>query len=101
VDPLKDINAAVIAIENRLQSRTGVVADNGGDFPELLNVIAEEERMAEEKGVSLPRVEPPLAQIEDEAPAEQANGKGNSTEANGENGERPKGRAAVHCAGFV
>lgn len=66
VDPLKDINAAVVAIENRLESRTGVVSDRGGDFETLLDEIEEEERQAEEKGVSLPEVTPPMAQIEPE-----------------------------------
>jgi lambda family phage portal protein len=71
VDPLKDINAAVVAIENRLESRTGVVGDNGDDFEDLLEEIAEEEALAKQKGVELPQVEPPLASVEPEEPGEE------------------------------
>jgi lambda family phage portal protein len=101
VDPLKDINATVVAIENRLESRTGAVADQGGNFEELLDEIEEEERLAEEKGVSLPQVEPPLAQIEDEAPAGQGNG--DNTEpakaGNGKDPVRPKKKKRWFHAG--
>jgi lambda family phage portal protein len=66
VDPLKDINATVIAIENRLQSHSGAVAEQGGDFEELLKEIQEDQKLAELHEVNLPEVEPPQAQIEDE-----------------------------------
>ncbi len=71
VDPLKDIQAAVLAINNRLESRTGAVADQGGDLEELLDEIEEEERLAEDKGVSLPSGDSPAAVIasDDEEPA--------------------------------
>jgi lambda family phage portal protein len=53
VDPLKDVQASIMALEKRLASRTGILDDNGEDFEELLDEIEEEERLAEEKGVEL------------------------------------------------
>lgn len=68
VDPLKDIQATVMAINNRLESRTGACADQGADFDDLLNQIQAEEALAKEKKVELPTLgaQPPAAVEDDE-----------------------------------
>ena len=53
VDPLKDVQAAKMAIEARLTSRTKVMAEQGGDFEEVLEEQADEARLSAEYGVSL------------------------------------------------
>lgn len=51
VDPLKDVNAAVIAIENGLGSRTSSLGEQGEDFEETCEELADEKRIAEEAGL--------------------------------------------------
>jgi len=51
VDPLKDVNAAVIAIENGMGSRTGYLAEQGEDFEETCEELKEEKRIADEAGL--------------------------------------------------
>jgi lambda family phage portal protein len=67
VDPLKDIQATVMAINNRLESRTGAAADQGNDLGELFNQIEAEEALAKAKNVELPALgSQPPADIEDD-----------------------------------
>jgi capsid protein len=56
VDPLKDINASVVAIENGLSTRTLELAKQGLDFEEVLDQLAFEKDLAAEKGVVFPGV---------------------------------------------
>lgn len=53
VDPLKDANASIAAINNGLTSRGRVIAEKGGDFEEILDELADEEKLIEESGVTL------------------------------------------------
>jgi lambda family phage portal protein len=89
VDPLNDIQATVMAIQNRLESRTGAVADQGGDFEDLLNEIEEEERLAEEKDVELPSLVVP-GQVVADNEEETAAGKGSQAEDDEEEPAKPK-----------
>ena len=52
VDPLKDVNAAVIAIENMLGSRTAFLAEQGLDIEEVCEELAEEMRIIKAAGLS-------------------------------------------------
>ena len=56
VDPLKDINASVIAIKNRIASPQTIMAQQGLDAEEVLGDIARFEKLAIEKGVTLGEV---------------------------------------------
>lgn len=57
VDPEKDINADVIAINNRLKSRSEVIEENGEqDFDDVIEQTAAEESRAAAAGVVLPAV---------------------------------------------
>lgn len=50
VDPLKDI-AAIEAINNGLATRSGFIAEQGGDFEEVANRLAEEQDYLSNRGV--------------------------------------------------
>ncbi|HWT00203.1 MAG TPA: phage portal protein [Pyrinomonadaceae bacterium] len=58
VDPLKEVQAHVTAIDNALESRTDVVAEGGGDFDELTTTIQREQKTLEQKGIKLQKEKP-------------------------------------------
>jgi lambda family phage portal protein len=68
VDPQKDQNANVIAIENALACRTDIIAEAGDDFDEVIEQLAYEQRRIEELGLKLgPAVaEAPVEEEEEE-----------------------------------
>jgi lambda family phage portal protein len=51
VDPLKDVQASVLAIENGLTTRTDVVADNSGSLDENFDTLQSENEQAEAHGL--------------------------------------------------
>ena len=51
VDPLKDIQANITAVENGLKSRRAIVAESGGDVEDVFDQIAMDQQLAEEKGL--------------------------------------------------
>lgn len=53
VDPLKDANASIAAINNGLTSRGRVIAEQGGDFEEILEELKEEQDLIDEMDVDL------------------------------------------------
>jgi len=53
VDPLKDIEAGIQGIQAGLTSRSDLLAEEGRDVEETLERLADEERMAREKGVDI------------------------------------------------
>ncbi|WKZ15438.1 MAG: phage portal protein [Candidatus Jettenia caeni] len=52
VDPLKDIQAHILGINNGLESRTQALAERGNDFEEILEQLADEKSLAEDYGLS-------------------------------------------------
>lgn len=54
IDPMKDVQAAVMAIDNRLATRTQTCAEDGLDYEEVIAQLADEEALAAEYGVTLP-----------------------------------------------
>lgn len=54
VDPQKEVDAAVTAIEQKLKSRTRVIAEGGEDIEDVFGEIAEEEKLAEKMKIKLP-----------------------------------------------
>lgn len=87
VDPLKDVQAAVIAIQTGLGSRTEYLAEQGGDPEEILDELAKEQELAEAAGIDIsgpkspaPAQAPepddePAAKAEEDAAAESARGR--------------------------
>lgn len=53
IDPEKEVNAKVTALENALTSRSRLAAENGEDFEQILDELAEDQKMADEKKVDL------------------------------------------------
>lgn len=51
VDPLKDIAAAVEAINNGLATRSGFIAEQGGDFEDVVRRLKEEQDFIQANGV--------------------------------------------------
>lgn len=79
VDPIKETQAAVLAIQNKLMSYTRWYDDNGWDLEQEWMQIAEEEMLAEELGIMLPQPPPvpgaapaPSQDAEEEAEGEDA-----------------------------
>lgn len=62
VDPKKDIEAAVIAVENKFSSRRAFIDEQGGDVEDVFDDIAADEALAESKGIDLsPPTKAPVA----------------------------------------
>ena len=53
VDPKKDIEASILAINSGLKTRTQVMADQGLDFEEVLMQLEEEQKMIKKYGVEV------------------------------------------------
>ena len=53
VDPMKDTQANVIAVQNGFKSRRGIISEAGGDIEDVLDEIAADNELAESKGVEL------------------------------------------------
>lgn len=67
VDPEKDANANILLINNGLRSRTDVVAEQGGDFEEVVTQLSEEQKMLETAGIKV--APPPAGGDQSKAPA--------------------------------
>jgi lambda family phage portal protein len=68
VEPMKETQAAILAIQNRLMSYTRWYDEQGWDLEEEWEAIAQEEGLAEELGIKLPgQVEQELAMAAAEA----------------------------------
>lgn len=53
VDPQKDVQAHILALNNSLTTRTKIIGDAGGDFDETMREIARERETAESLGINL------------------------------------------------
>lgn len=53
-DPLKDIQASVIAIEKGLASRRSIIAEGGGDVEDTFADIAADNKLADDYGLDFP-----------------------------------------------
>lgn len=66
VDPVKDVEANVTAIRNRLKSRRQIIAEQGGDLEDVWAELAAEEQKAKKLGLSL---DEPKKETKPDAPA--------------------------------
>lgn len=57
IDPLKDVNAAVVAIKNGLGSRTGYLGEQGKDFEEICEEQKDENEIAKTCGLDFSDVD--------------------------------------------
>ena len=51
VDPLKDIQASIQAINAGLKTNSEVIAEQGGDIEDVYDQLAYEQQLAKEKGL--------------------------------------------------
>jgi lambda family phage portal protein len=51
VDPLKDIQASILGVENGFQTRTDIIAENGGAIEEVFATSENEKELAEKHGL--------------------------------------------------
>jgi len=95
VDPEKEVNAQIKAVEARFTSRTRVVSETGEDYEELLEEIAAEEQMAKDKNVELPALEAsPAAAPAAAAPAANADEEPEAADGGNGTGGKKAARAA-------
>jgi capsid protein len=73
VDPQKDIAAQITALQNKLTSRTKILSEQGLDFEELIQEIANEKLLMEKYGITDSEIqEQAQKQPEDEDEQEQS-----------------------------
>jgi lambda family phage portal protein len=58
VDPLKEVNASIAAIDARLKSRTRIIAEGGEDIEDVFKEFAEEEQLAKDNKITLGAAKP-------------------------------------------
>jgi lambda family phage portal protein len=87
VDPLKDAQAGILAINAGLNSRTRIISEQGGDFEIVAEELAEEKKISESYGLDFTmNARPPVVdkgpkeQIEADDDDEDANPKGTDKE---------------------
>jgi len=83
VDPQKEVRAQIEANRHRLKSRTRIIAEQGEDIEDVLDEIAAEEALAEEKGIELDVAPAPAAPAVPDNPDA-------DPDDNPDNGDKPK-----------
>lgn len=58
VDPVKDISAMKMEVDLRIKSRTQICNENGVDFNDIVDELAQEEALLAQKGLSLSKPAP-------------------------------------------
>lgn len=95
VDPQKDIQAGLAAVAGRLTTRTAICAENGEDFEEILEGLAEEDKLAAQYGVTLPDLATTAATVAGMSQGqEEKDGKEDSGDGSGKEGEAEDGQTA-------
>ena len=70
VDPKKDMEAAVIAMENKITPLRDIISDGGGDVYEVLQKFKDDEELAASFGLSLSPVKIDTQKENDESEEE-------------------------------
>ena len=90
VDPLKEVGAAIEAINAKIKSRTRIAAEGGEDLQEVFEEIEAEQQMASDMGISLDPVAPKVGGTVNQPGVEPGDAGDGDTPA----GESPKGKKA-------
>jgi capsid protein len=76
VDPMKDVQAKILAIDNLLESRRSTIAETGDDIEDIFEELKEDAALQAEYGLEIVRPNQPQAAAEpdgdEEDPAEEA-----------------------------
>jgi lambda family phage portal protein len=70
VDPQKEVLAKILALDSQLTSRTRICMESGEDFEDILEELAQEQKIADANGVLLQSQRPGMAQTEPLGPKE-------------------------------
>jgi len=70
IDPLKDIQANVLAMNNGLQAKRNIINATGGDIEDIYSTIAADKQLAEDKGLVFETVEGPIVDDDEDETAE-------------------------------
>jgi lambda family phage portal protein len=89
VDPLKDVQAAALAIQTGLGSRTAFLAEEGEDFETVMEALAEETALAEELGVDISG--PKKETVTDPNAADNADGEADTGKGKGKDAAKGNG----------
>jgi lambda family phage portal protein len=65
IEPIKAVQADVMAIQNNLKTRAEAIAERGGDLRTTLDQLQEEQEMMRERGLTETPIEGPRAETED------------------------------------
>lgn len=91
VDPLKEIQAEIIAVENGLTSRTRLCQERGEEFEEVMKQLRREQEIAEEYGITFGGLKPVV---------DTSGGSGNGNGSKGTNGNGRGGAGAERGEAF-
>jgi lambda family phage portal protein len=83
VDPLKDMQAAVLAVENGYESQSQQMAESGNDFEETIDEIAYEQEYIKASGATLGTDTKGVADTADDTAADDTPAGGKKPEADG------------------
>lgn len=66
VDPLKDMQANILAMNNGLEAKRNIINYTGGDIEDVYSTIAADKKLAEDKGLRFDMADMPLEDDEEE-----------------------------------
>jgi lambda family phage portal protein len=65
VDPLKDMQANILAMNNGLEAKRNIINYTGGDIDDIYSTIAADNKLAEDKGLRFDAADMPIEDDED------------------------------------
>ena len=66
VDPLKDMQANILAMNNGLEAKRNIINYTGGDIEDVYSTIAADKKLAEDKGLRFDTADMPIEDDEEE-----------------------------------
>ena len=66
VDPLKDMQANILAMNNGLEAKRNIINYTGGDIEDVYSTIAADKKLAEDKGLRFDMADMPIEDDEEE-----------------------------------
>ena len=81
VDPLKETEGYVLAIQNGLDSRTRILSEQGLDVRQVMKELSEEDQLAKELGIEISKVLPATSPSASSTAGDWGSGSGNGSAA--------------------
>lgn len=95
VDPLKDVQAGILAINAGLKSRTRIIADEGGDFTDIAEELSEEAKVADSYGLDFTVSQTAKAPVVNKGPKDSITAGDDDEDANPEGDDKEEKSAAA------